>query len=136
MRRMLEHSGDVSEGTKCKVLAERVILNKKVTFYTNGLRKIEGVNLNDEDKYNSEILRFAQASILIGEPVGDKRKCYVDATKNPVEVWVHNLPLEEFLTKSKHLVETQQMDIGFLLEEPLSKVLEAENVGNVRLFGR
>ncbi len=135
-RRMMKHKGDVSEGTEYKILTTRIIIGKKVTFYRNGLRRVEGISLKEEEIHDSEILRLAHASILIGEPVGDKKKCYVDATKNPVEIWVYSMPMEEFLTKSKDLVKSQELDVEFLLEEPISKVVEARNVRNVRLFGR
>lgn len=134
MRRMLKHKGDVSEGTRWHVLAKRTILKKTVTFYANGLRIIEGVDLNEEEVHNSEILRLAHASILVGSGVGDKRLCYVDATKNPVEVWVYGMPVEKFLTTSRCLVETQQLGLEFLLEEPIRKTVEKTNGRNVRLF--
>lgn len=136
MRRMTHHSGDVSEGTQFKVLAKRFILGKEITFYRNGLRKIDNVLLTEEEVSNSELLRFAHASLLINGPVGDKRKCYVDATKNPVEVWLYSLPIGEFVAKSKKLVKSGELDKEFLLEEPISKVVEVKNVRNVRLFGR
>jgi len=91
IKRMQKHRGDVSEGTQPKIIAQRRILNKIVTFYHNGLRIIEGVDLNEQEVHESEVLRFAHASLLISAPVGDKQACYVDATKNPVEVWVYGM---------------------------------------------
>jgi len=90
LKRMTAHKGDVSEGNKCKLIARRKILNKYVEFYRDGTRRIFGTGLNDEESYDSEILRFAHASILINGPVGDKRLCWVDATKDPVELWLYN----------------------------------------------
>ena len=135
MRKMLRHS-DVSEGTKSKVIAKRQILKRIVTFYHNGLRVIEGTDLDDQEMHESEILRLAHASILVGAPVGDKRACWVDATANPVSVWVYGMPIEEFLTTSQRLVETQQLGIEFLLDEPVKKVMEKRNGRNERLFGK
>jgi hypothetical protein len=135
MRRMLRHS-DVSEGTKFKVIAKRQILKRIVTFYHNGLRVVEGTDLNEQEMHESEILRLAHASILVGAPVGDKKACWVNATVNPVSVWVYGMPIEEFLATSQRLVETQQLGIEFLLEEPVRKVMEKRNGRNVRLFGK
>lgn len=87
LKRMREHTGDVSENSKTELLCERRILGRLVKFYTNGLREVEG--LDEQESYDSEILRFAHASILIQQGVGDKRLCYVDATKDPIELWLH-----------------------------------------------
>lgn len=124
MRRMLLHSGDVSEGTQYKVLARRQILRRNVIFYHNGLRVIEGVDLNEQEVHESEILRLAHASLLVGSPVGDKRLCYVDATVNPVGIWIYGMPIEQFLATSQRLVEAQQLGIEPLLEEPVRKTME------------
>lgn len=134
MKNMLKHRGDVSEGTQFRILAKRKILKRNVTFYHNGLRFIEGTDLNEQEMHESEILRLAHASILINAPVGDKKLCYVDATKNPVEVWIYGMTMREFLVTSKHLVETQQLGLEFLLEEPIRKSVEKKNVRNERLF--
>lgn len=136
MRKMLKHTGDVSEGTQAKVVARRQILDRQVTFYHNGLRVVEGIGLDEQEIHESEILRLAHASLLIGHSVGDKKICYVDATKNPVEVWICGLLADDFIAKSKYLVETQQLSLEFLLEEPIKTIVEKKNVRNVRLFGR
>ena len=135
IKRMREHSGDVSEGTQSKVIARRLILNKLVTFYHNGLRTIKGVDLGEQEVHGSEILRLAHASLLVGIPVGDKQACYVDATKNPVEVWVYGMRVEEFVKTSRRLVETQQLGLEFLLDNPLKQTVEKTDGRNVRLFG-
>lgn len=136
LKRMLKNSGDVSEGNKHKLIATRMILKKKVNFYANGLRIIEGTALDEQDAHDSEILRFAHASIFTGGPVGDKALCYVDATKSPVEVWIYGMLLEQFLKTSKNLVGNKQLDLEFLLEEPIRNTMELKNGRNVRLFGR
>ena len=105
MRRMLKHAGDVSEGTRCKILAKRLVLGYNVTFYTNGLRIVDNLDIDEEEVFNSELLKLTHASILIQEAVGDKRKCYVDATKNPVEIWIHNQPVKEYIQTNKALME-------------------------------
>ena len=134
LRNMVEHSGDVSEGTRFNVLAKRLIINRKVTFYSNGLRFIEGTDLDEQETHDSEILRLAHASILINAPVGDKRCCWVDATKNPVEIWVYGMTIQQFLATSNRLVRTQDLGVEFLLEEPIKKTVELKNGRNVRLF--
>ncbi|MDX1372718.1 MAG: hypothetical protein R3321_09625, partial [Nitrososphaeraceae archaeon] len=75
MKRMRAHAGDVSEGTRHKIMAKRVILGKKVIFYENGLRVIENEkDINEEEQFNSEILRLAHASLLINDAVGDQKQ--------------------------------------------------------------
>jgi len=135
-KRMTRHKCDVSEGTEYKVIARRCLLGKSMTFYHNGLRVIEGIKLTDQEQHDSEILRLAHASILIGEPVGDRRMCWVDATRNPVEVWIYGMKLEDFIKTSKSLVGSNLLPAGFLLEEPLKKVSEIKDERNVKLFGR
>lgn len=128
-KRMLAHSGDVSEGTRHKILAKRIIIGRAVTFYSNGIRVIHNTTgLNEQEMHESEILRLTHASLLTGTPVGDKRKCYVDAKTFDVEVWVYGMPVKEFIRKSKELVGTQQVDVDFLLEEPINKIAEKANV--------
>ena len=91
LKRMRKHTGDVSEGNRVELEARRSILGMEVEFYRDGTRRfVNATNLNEEEMYNSEILRFAHASILINGPVGDKKLCWVDATKNPVELWLYN----------------------------------------------
>ena len=131
LKRIMQHNKTVDEGNKSKVIAIRNILGKKVTFYQNGLRFIEGVDIDDEEQFNSQILKFAHASILINGPVGDKKGCYVDATKNPVEVWVYENKLEDFIKKYSTLIRLGSVDTDFLLGEPLKRTVDNER--NVRL---
>jgi hypothetical protein len=135
MKRMVEHKCDVSEGTKYKSIAKRQLLGRQITFYSNGLRVIEGLDLTEQEQHDSEILRLTHASILIGEPVGDKRMCWVDATKDPVEIWVYGMELKDFIKRSKVLVENNLLSVDFLLEEPLKRTSELKNERNVKLFG-
>ncbi len=119
MRRMLKGSHHISEGTKHKLVAVRSILGKRVEFYHNGLRKVVSVNLDEQDEHDSEILRFAHASILTKTPQGDKKILYVDASVNPVEVWLYGMTAKKYLASAKMAVETGVLDPDFLLEEPL-----------------
>lgn len=137
MQRMLKHKGDVSEGTKYKIIAKRIILGRHVTFYYNGLREIENLDLSEQEEFDSEILRLAHASILIKQPVGDKKMCYVDATKNPVEVWIYGMLAEKFIKQSINVVKTGKLEKDFLLNEPIQTILEVkDHERDVRLFGR
>lgn len=86
-KRIIAHK-DVSEGSVDQLIARRIILNYEVLFYRDGRRKIRNLELEDQDIHDSEILRFTHASILLSEPCGDKKYCYVDASVNPVEVWI------------------------------------------------
>lgn len=122
-RRMHAHKGDVSEGTKFKLEAEKNILGVKVLFYANGLRQVKGVPLDDEEAYNSEVLRFAHASILTSSPVGDKAKCYVDASKNPVEVWLYGMRAETYIKGAKQCI-ANGADPGYFLDQSLQNIME------------
>ena len=134
---MRKHRGDVSEGSQDKLIAKRSIVGKLVNFYHNGRREVRGVKgLTEEEINNSEILRLAHASLLLGEPVGDKRACYVDATKNPVEIWIYRMTVEEFLKTSKSCIVGGKLEQDFLLNEPIKKTVELSNERNERLFGR
>ena len=135
MRRMIKHKGDVSEGSTRVAVAYRYLLGRRVVFYHDGWRVIDKIKITEEEMFNSEILRFAHASLLTGEPVGDKRLCWVDATANPVKVWLFGTTLENFIKQSSRLVATREVDPDFLLGTPLDKVTEIKNERNVRLFG-
>ena len=135
MRRMVKHKGDVSEGSTRIPVATRYVLGRKVVFYHDGWRFIEQVKITEEEMFESEILRFAHASLLTGEPVGDKRLCCVDATANPVKVWLFGTTLEDFIKQSSKLVATGAVDPDFLLGTPLDRIKELKDERNVRLFG-
>ena len=132
---MLKHKGDVSEGSKCKILAKRTILGHEVIFYENGLRETD-TELTDEEEFNSEILRLAHASILINDAVGDKTKCYVDARKNPVEVFIYGYPADRYIKRAKNLVKDGHVEADSILDQHLTQSKELKNVGHVRLLGR
>ena len=123
LKRMLKHS-DVSETSKTNLLATKIILGKKARFYTDGTRTIDGIDLTDSEQYESQILRFAHASILINEPVGDKNACWVDATKDVVEVILYNMPIKQFIQNSKSKVTYGNSDPDFLLNVPLKSISE------------
>ena len=135
MRRMVKHKGDVSEGSTPIPVATRYLLGRKVVFYHNGWRIIEGIKITEEEMFESEILRFAHASLLTGEPVGDKRLCCVDATANPVKVWLFGTTLEDFIRQSSKLVATGAVDPDFLLGTPLDRIKGLKDERNVKLFG-
>ena len=135
-RNILKHTGDVSEGSKHRILAVRTIAGKKVTFYHNGYRKIHNLNLTEEDTYNSEILKLAHASILTNMPIGKKSYCYVDSSYDPVDVWIYGMKLEQFLKSSKRVILTGELDKDFLLNLSLREISEVHDERNVRFFGR
>jgi hypothetical protein len=136
LRRMRAHIGDVSEGSQAKIMAQRIILGKSVTFFENGLRVVNDPDLNEDDEYNSEILRLTHASLLIGQPVGDKRQCWVDASTNPVTVIIYNMLAQDFVKKAKYLMRTGDIDPDFVLNSHLRETEEFTDERNVRLFGR
>jgi len=132
LRRMREHSGDVSVGSKSKVMAQRIILKRKVTFYENGLRVVEG-DLTEEEQFHSEVLKLAHASLLINAPVGDKRMCYVDAKNYVVEVWLYGTRADTFIKNAMIAIKSGQVRKDLILDSPIQ---ELKNERNVRLFGR
>jgi len=138
MKRLLRHQGDVSEGSKANVLATCRILGKKITFYTDGTHVIHGkMDVTEEEMFKSHILRYAHASLLIGEPVGDKRKIYVDATVEPIRVWLYGVTIQTFVKRAKAAIELGKLSPDFVLDQhPENSEKEITNVGNVRLFGR
>jgi hypothetical protein len=81
---------DVSEGSKNFVVATRYIMGYLVKFYNDGMRKIVGLDLDEQELHDSQILRFAHASLLVNQPIGDKNLCYVDSSTDPVTVWIYN----------------------------------------------
>jgi hypothetical protein len=136
LKRIFRHNSEVSEGSKSKVIARRKLLGRVVTFYQNGLRLIDGINITEQEQFDSQILKFAHASILIEGPVGDKKACYVDATKNPIEVWVYEQRIEDFIKKYMTLTRTGNVDVDFLLGKSLIHSEELEHERNVKLLGR
>lgn len=135
-RQILNHTGDVSEGSTHKILTTRIVAGKKVTFYHNGYRKVHNLKLTEEDTHNSEILRLVHASILTRGPIGKKSYCYVDATYDPVEVWVYGMRLEKFLASSKKVIVSGELDRDFLLDLSLKEISEVHDERNERFFGR
>ena len=87
------------------------------------MRIVKGVPLDDEESHDSEILRFAHASILIASPVGDKAKCYVDASKNPVEIWIYGMPAEKYLAGAEQCI-ANGADPGYFLDQSLQNIME------------
>lgn len=136
LKRMRKHTGDVSEGAKAKVMAKRVILGKRVTFYENGLRVVEDKDLSEKDEYHSEILRLAHASLLINDAVGDKNQCWVDARFDPVKVIIYNMSADKFIKKATQLMRNGTIDPDFVFNSHLRQTEESTNERNVRLFGR
>lgn len=136
LRRMRTHQGDVSEGSKTKVMAQRTILGRTVTFYENGLRVVDDKDLSPDDEFNSEVLRLAHASLLINDAVGDKSQCWVDARTDPVQVWLYDHPAPQFVRKAQLAIRRGQLDQDFVLNLPLRRTREYEDERNVRLFGR
>lgn len=125
-KRMHAHKGDVSEGTTHKFLASRTILGQDVSFYSDGTRKLNGLPITDEEVHNSEILRLTHASILVSSPVGDKKKCYVDASRNPVEVWIYNVKAEEYIACAKQAVKNG-IPTDYFLDQSLQNIMESSD---------
>jgi len=123
LKRMSAHR-DVSEGSGRRLIAERKILGFNTRFYSDGTRAVQRLDLTETEQFDSQVLRFAHASIIINEPVGDKNACWVDATKNPVEIILFNKPIKSFLKDTKQLVSSGKCDPDFVLDSPLGKISE------------
>lgn len=114
---MAKHRGDVSEGSQDQVEFKRWILGKRVHFYRNGRRKVFGIELDEQEQHQSELLRLTHASLLIHGPVGEKAYIYVDATKGEyVEVWINNKRAEEFVKDGLTSIRTGALSKDFLLD--------------------
>jgi hypothetical protein len=136
LKRMQKHRCDVSEGSKSKIMTKKIILGKRVTFYENGLRVVEDKDLSEEDEFNSEILRLTHASLLIGEPVGDKSQCWIDASTNPVTIVIYNMPAKDFIKQTTYMMRNGHIDPDKVLNTHLRVTEETTDERNVRLFGR
>ncbi len=120
--RMLKHKS-VSEGSRHEVTTRRTILGHRVTFYRDGHREVQGVDsLDEQEIHDSEILRFAHASILTGEPSGSKLKCWVDASVNPVEVWLHGKQVTPEMIKSFCKKQTDESMRDLSLQDQIKKL--------------
>jgi len=122
-RRLTAHSGDVSEGAARQPVAVRNICGRRVTFYRNGERRIDGVTLTDQELHDSELLRFAHASVLIGQPVGDRRKLWVDASQPQCEVWVAGVRVEELIARAKTAANLGVVPAGLVLDASTKDVI-------------
>jgi len=105
---------DISDTTY--VIATRSILGKDVTFLSNGEHVVDGVGMSPEEMQHSELLRFAHASVLISQPVGNKDILWVDASRQNVEVWVYGRRVDRFIKEAKSVVDPRIVMDGSLIE--------------------
>ena len=125
LKRMLRHQGNLSTGSKAIKFCSREILGKFIRFYENGEHFILGkTDVTEEEQFNSEILRFAHASLLVSGPVGDKQRLWVDATKNPVEVWLYGMPAKKFVREAKKAIDGGKLSVDFFVEQHPDKTQE------------
>lgn len=115
----ITHSKPVSEGTRHKLVATRTVLGRKVQFFNDGTRAIGGTKeVSEQEAYDSELLRFAHASILTGVPAGEKSFLWVDSSKDPVEIWLYGKQIrnaKDILAHRRAIVERGLIDRqGFL----------------------
>ena len=121
-KNMQKHRGNPSEGSSHRLIGTRTVLGKKVQFFSDGTRKAHGIRLSEEEEYGSQILRLTHASLLVNEPVGDKRKFWVDATKNPVEIWIDDKPMSQFVSECKVAIRAGIVDPKFVADENPDRV--------------
>ncbi|HUT60882.1 MAG TPA: hypothetical protein VNA25_23795 [Phycisphaerae bacterium] len=115
---MRRHQGDVSEGTQHRPLAVRSILGHRCEFFRDGTHTVDGTEISEEEQFGSEVLRFAHASLLTGLPVGDKKLCWVDASTNPAEVWIHGFEGNDYIRRARALVN-KGVPPDFIVDSPL-----------------
>ena len=133
LRTMRKHSGDVSEGDKPKLLAVRTIFGKSCRFYSNGEHTVDA-EVTAEESHESILLRYAHASLLIQQPVGDKKVLWVDTSCNPCDVWIHNMPAKQFLELSKVAIKTGAIGKDLIVDaNPIPVIKELINERTVRL---
>ena len=124
---MRKHRGDVSEGATQQVIAKRIILGRKVTFYRNGEHEVAGCDLTPDQHYHSELMRFAHASILAGVGVGDKSLLYVDATINPAEVWIYGRKSDEFIRDAEFAINAGTLPVDLVVDgDPVQELRSQE----------
>ena len=98
---------DNSVSSHAHALATRWVLGKRIVFYRSGEHVIQGQHgLTDEEQYNSELLRFVHASLLASQPIGDEQVLYVDASQDPVEVYICGLPGDEYMRQVREAIAT------------------------------
>ncbi len=112
---------DPHEGDRPQTIATRCILGRPVTFYRDGSRQCPG--MTDAEAYDSELLRFAHASLLARIGIGDKRMLYVDAMVEPVEVWAFGKPIKEFMSHTVRLMRTGKLSPEAIADEDDQAVL-------------
>ena len=133
LRTMRKHNGDVSEGDKPKLIASRTILGKRCRFYNNGEHTVDA-EVTAEESHESILLRYTHASLLIQQPVGDKSVLWVDASKNPCDVWIHNMPAKQFLELAKVAIKTGAIGKDLVIDDnPIPVVKELINGRMLRL---
>jgi len=133
LRTMRKHNGDVSEGDTPRLMASRTILGKRCRFYHSGEHTVDA-EVTAEESHESILLRYTHASLLIQQPVGDKKVLWVDASHDPCEVWIHNMPVKQFLELSKVAIKTGAIGQDLVVDSnPIPVVKEFINERNVRL---
>jgi len=118
-------AGDQSESDRGELLAERMILGHVCRFMKNGDHFIVGMNITDQDHFNSQILRFAHASILCNVPVGHEKLLLVDMTVEPCRIIMFGKPIAEVLANAKIAVQSGLISIDLVVDgEPMAKIKE------------
>ena len=122
-KNLRRHNVDVSEGGRTRLIAKRTILGKICRFYTSGEHTVDDVRVTAEESHEALLLRYAHASLIIREPVGDKKVIWVDASKNPCEVWIHNMPSRKFLDLAMLAIKTGALGADLVIDgNPLPKM--------------
>jgi hypothetical protein len=129
MRAMRKHGPDVSEGDKPKLIATRTMLGRKCRFYSSGEHTVDSDDVTPEEQHDSVLLRFAHASIIAQEPVGDKKVLWVDALAEPPEIWMAGMKVNEFLLKSRALLRAGKISPELVVDSnPIPSIKEILDV--------
>lgn len=125
MKNHLRHQGDVSEGDKPKLIGTRTILGRQVWFYSTG-EHIVDADIDAEQMYGSEILRFAHASLICGIPVGDKQTTWVDASIDPCDVWMFGHRVADMIKGATQRVQNGTLDLSLIVDgNPMQEIKES-----------
>ena len=130
MRHYQKCRESVSESSKARLIATRTIIGHTVHFYETGEHVIETISESDlstEEMFNSEILKFAHASLIAGIPIGDKNLTWVDCSNNPCEVWMFGKTTEQFLTDVHRSIKNGRLDPNLILDGKTVETMREAN---------
>jgi len=116
-RQLSQASGDQSTSTVAALIASRTMLGRRVSFYSSGEHTVEGVTLTQAEQFDSELLRFAHASLIARTPIGDKRVLWVDASSDPIKVVIGGIEGEQYLRQVREAINVGTVPAEMVLDQ-------------------